>query len=148
MEMFPVIILNLTTLLPSIFTKLCLPDPPMWSYVIALRNVCNPNVTKCFGCQDVQTKQSVSRMSKESYNCWEDLIGERMETWRRGHSQMNIFIYPKNAWRNRILINHIVSLLSYWFKGIFASWITVEDTNMMNYTCTYMEWLLWQLINA
>ena len=51
MEMFPVIILNLSTLLPSIFTKLCLPYPPMWSYVIALRDFCKPNVTKCFGCQ-------------------------------------------------------------------------------------------------
>ena len=43
-------------------------------------------------------------MSKESYYMfqrWEDLIGERMETWRRGHSQMYIFIYPgmrEEAW--------------------------------------------------
>ena len=51
MEMFPVIILNLPTLLPSIFTKLCLPDSPLGSYVINLRDFCNPNVTKCFGCQ-------------------------------------------------------------------------------------------------
>ena len=51
MEMFPVIILNLPTLLPSIFTNLCLPDSPLGFYVIALRDVCNPNVTKCFGCQ-------------------------------------------------------------------------------------------------
>ena len=28
-----------------------LPDPPMGSYVIALLDFCNPNVTKCFGCQ-------------------------------------------------------------------------------------------------
>ena len=50
-----------------------------------------------------QTKQLASRMSKESYNCFKD-EGERMETWRRGHSQMYIFIYPKTAWRSRILI--------------------------------------------
>ena len=34
MEMFPVIILNLPTLLPSVFTKLCLPDSPLGSYVL------------------------------------------------------------------------------------------------------------------
>lgn len=73
-----------------------LPNPSTGSYVIALFDFCNPNVTKFCGCQGYFRQQSNSRLSTIYGNCfknqnttsWKGRGLERAGLWKKWHSQM------------------------------------------------------------